>query len=186
MNWEAIAAIGQILSAAGVVFTLGYLGVQIRQSNSIARWETHRSAVMGFSDAMRSVISDAETAQIFRSGLLGLENLNAIDRLRFSFIISDLVLNFKDTLAAYDAKMFDKPTYEAWQAYMCSMLNMPGGEIWWKENQAAYIARVREVIDQGKLEVPALDATAPSFWMTGSTIEIKSLNPDRSTWSNKP
>ena len=46
------------------------------------------------------------------------------------FIISDLVLNFKDTLAAYDAKLFDKPTYEAWQAYMCSMLNTPGGEIW--------------------------------------------------------
>jgi hypothetical protein len=185
MNWEAISAIGQILSAAGVVFTLGYLAVQIRQSNSIAQWETHRSAVQGFSDAMRSVISDADTAQIFRSGLLELENLNAVDRLRFSFILSDLVLNFKDTLAAYDAKMFDKPTYEAWQAYMCSILNMPGGEIWWKENREGYIARVREVIDQGKLEVPAFDAIAPSFWMTGSAIEIKSPNPDRSTWSNK-
>ena len=97
MNWEAIAAIGQILSAAGVVFTLGYLGVQIRQANSIAHWETHQSAVRGFSDALRPIVSDPETAQVYRSGLLELENLNAVDRLRFSTIIGELVLNFKDT-----------------------------------------------------------------------------------------
>jgi hypothetical protein len=185
MNWEAIAAIGQILSAAGVVFTLGYPAVQIRQSNSIAQWETHRSAVMGFNDAMRSIISDPETAQVYHSRLLEFESLNAVDRLRFMFIIHELVLNLKDTLAAYDAKMFDKQTYEAWQAHICSILNTPGGEIWWKENQASYIARVLEVIDNGKLEVPALDAIGPSFWMTGTAIEIKSPNPDRSTWSNK-
>ncbi len=35
MNWEAISAIGEIVGAAAVVATLGYLAFQIRQSNSI-------------------------------------------------------------------------------------------------------------------------------------------------------
>ena len=32
MNWEAIGAIGEVLGAAAVVVTLGYLAVQIRQN----------------------------------------------------------------------------------------------------------------------------------------------------------
>jgi hypothetical protein len=32
MNWEAIGAIGEVLGALGVVFTLAYLAVQIRQN----------------------------------------------------------------------------------------------------------------------------------------------------------
>jgi hypothetical protein len=185
MNWEAIGAVGELLSAAGVVFTLGYLAVQIRQSNSIANWETHRSAVTSFSDALQSVINDADTARVYRSGLLDLESLEPVDRLRFSTLISVLVLNFKDTLAAYDAKMFDQPTYEAWQGYICSTLNTPGGALWWQENRTTYIPRVCEVIDKGRLEVPAIDAIAPTFYMANTEIQIQSPNPDRSTYSGR-
>jgi hypothetical protein len=32
MNWEAIGAVGEILSALGVLVTLGYVGFQIRQN----------------------------------------------------------------------------------------------------------------------------------------------------------
>lgn len=164
MNWEAIGAVGELLSAAGVVFTLGYLAIQIRQSNSIASWETHRSAVTGFSDALQGVISDADTARVYQSGMLDLESLEPMDRLRFSTIISILVLNFKDTLAAYDAKMFDQPTYEAWQEYICSILNTPGGAIWWQENRSVYIDRVCEVIDEGRSKVPAINVINPTFF----------------------
>ncbi len=33
MNWEAIGAIGEVLGAAGVIITLAYLAVQIRQNS---------------------------------------------------------------------------------------------------------------------------------------------------------
>ena len=32
MNWEALGAIGEIVGAVGVILTLGYLAVQIRQN----------------------------------------------------------------------------------------------------------------------------------------------------------
>ena len=155
MNWDAIGAAGELLGAAGVIFTLGYLAVQIRQSNKIANRETHRSAVTGYSSAMQSVMHDAGAAQMYRCGLLDLENLEPDDRIRFGTILSVLTLNFKDTLAAYDANMFDKPTYDAWRDYLCGILNTPEGTTWWQENRSTYIARVRDVIDEGLLEVPA-------------------------------
>ncbi len=88
MNWEAIGAVGEILSAMGVVVTLGYLAVQIRQSNAIASWETHRSAVAGFSDAFQNIANDADNARVYRCGLFDLQSLAPDDRLRFSNIVA--------------------------------------------------------------------------------------------------
>jgi hypothetical protein len=40
MNWDAIGAIGEIVGAAAVVVTLGYLAIQTRQSNKLTRANT--------------------------------------------------------------------------------------------------------------------------------------------------
>jgi hypothetical protein len=40
MDWEAIGAIGQLISAAAVVLSLVYLGVQIRQNTKAVRSST--------------------------------------------------------------------------------------------------------------------------------------------------
>ena len=39
MNWEMLGAIGELLGAAGVIFTLAYLALQIRQSNLLTTWQ---------------------------------------------------------------------------------------------------------------------------------------------------
>jgi hypothetical protein len=33
MNWDAIAAVGQVLGSIAVLVTLGYLAVQVRHAN---------------------------------------------------------------------------------------------------------------------------------------------------------
>jgi hypothetical protein len=37
MNWDAIGAIGEVVGALGVVVTLAYLAIQIRQNTDSAR-----------------------------------------------------------------------------------------------------------------------------------------------------
>jgi len=44
VSWEAIGAIGELLGALGVILTLGYLAVQIRQ-NTLAMEESRRLAL---------------------------------------------------------------------------------------------------------------------------------------------
>jgi hypothetical protein len=43
MNWEAVSAIGQIVSAVGVVVSLVYLGLQVSMGNRLAKAEAWRS-----------------------------------------------------------------------------------------------------------------------------------------------
>ena len=40
MNWEAIGAIGELVGAVGVIATLAYLAVQIRQNSQAVRSST--------------------------------------------------------------------------------------------------------------------------------------------------
>ena len=42
MDWEAIGAVGEILGAAGVIITLAYLAVQIRQNTKTVRGATRQ------------------------------------------------------------------------------------------------------------------------------------------------
>jgi hypothetical protein len=52
MNWEAIAATGQMLGSIAVVVTLGYLSVQVRH----ARTDLRRSLSQGRSEAIRGLL----------------------------------------------------------------------------------------------------------------------------------
>ena len=45
MNWEAIGAVGEVLGAVGVILTLGYLAVQIRQNTAMMTVQTVQASV---------------------------------------------------------------------------------------------------------------------------------------------
>src|SRR5262245_19199499 len=168
MNWDAIGAVSELLSAIGVIVTLAYLALQIRQSNKIASWQSHQASVIGFSRHASEIVRDADTARVLRVGLLDMKSLGSDDLVRFQYCLTDAVLMFKDILDAHDKGLFDQATYQAWEAYIAAILNMPGGDIWWSENRTNFIERLREVIDGAKRTFPRYDQIAPSFWKTGS------------------
>ncbi len=60
MNWEAIGAIGEVLGAAGVILTLGYLAFQIRQNNRHLAQEAQRSRSQAIRENMRIMTENAE------------------------------------------------------------------------------------------------------------------------------
>lgn len=43
MNWDAISAVGKLVGAAGVILTLVYLAIQIRQNTAAVKGATHQT-----------------------------------------------------------------------------------------------------------------------------------------------
>jgi len=80
MNWEAIGAMGEIVGAAAVVATLGYLAVQIRHSTKVARSATRQSIVEMTMSTARDIVSDGELAELLIRDMRG-EELGAAQRL---------------------------------------------------------------------------------------------------------
>lgn len=64
MNWEAIGAAGEVLGAIAVFVTLIYLATQVRQSNSLARFNATTELVNQFNELNRMVSTDQSLRKV--------------------------------------------------------------------------------------------------------------------------
>ena len=73
MNWEAIGAIGEILGAGGVIATLAYLAVQIRQNTKMARAATRQELAGQMQTLASDLVKVEGIADIFQKHIEGEE-----------------------------------------------------------------------------------------------------------------
>jgi len=66
MNWDAIAAIGQMLGSVAVLVTLAYVAAQVHQ----ARRETRRGLSQGRAEAVRHLRNLRITYHIWPNGCI--------------------------------------------------------------------------------------------------------------------
>ena len=60
MNWEAIGAVGEVIGAAGVIFSLVYLATQIRASSKQANADAIYDLQKGQADVMATFSGNPE------------------------------------------------------------------------------------------------------------------------------
>ncbi|MFZ0486862.1 MAG: hypothetical protein WAL83_07675 [Arenicellales bacterium] len=83
MNWDATAAIGQVLGAIGVIASLLYLAAQERQNNRASAVEAKLTSTQLLSAFIDDLISDPELMDVWLNGRKVLGALNDRDRFRF-------------------------------------------------------------------------------------------------------
>jgi len=78
MNWEAVAAIGEVVGALGVIASLGYLAVQIRQNIEVGQVASTNQAQEQTWQARLAMVQDADSirtlAKFTEQGLDNPEN----------------------------------------------------------------------------------------------------------------
>ena len=62
MNWDAIGAIGEILGAAAVVLTLGYVAIQVRHAKNETADQNRLERARGVREMALAMISNPEVA----------------------------------------------------------------------------------------------------------------------------
>ena len=90
MNWEAIGAVAEALGAIGVILTLAYLTVQIRQNTSATRSSVRQALSDSNLVLPTSVIENGDFAKIWVKSF-NEESLDEDEKLRLqAFIYRDL------------------------------------------------------------------------------------------------
>ena len=69
MNWEAIGAVGEMLGASGVVITLAYLAVQLKQNTRTVRSNSATAHTQAGQAHLTALTQNAEVNKLFWSGL---------------------------------------------------------------------------------------------------------------------
>jgi hypothetical protein len=147
---DALGNIGDFLGGIGVVITLIYLAVQIRQNTTSSRTESYQAAVAAISDWTRDVGANPASSRIVEAGSRDFEALSSEERVQFNLIMAALVRNLENIHFQFTHGAIDESTWSGWANRTHSLLEPDGARAWWRTQEAAYSPEFRHFVDEHK------------------------------------
>src|SRR3954451_17294289 len=133
MNWDAIVAISQLIAAVGVILSLVFVGLQIKQNTRAVQRAEHNSTMEQWTVIRQAIAQNRDIAELMTAGRHGERALDAADQLRLEQMLQE------NGWAAYhiwdrtQRGIFPNGTFEATAGALLGMLlRTPGGESWWR------------------------------------------------------
>jgi hypothetical protein len=178
MNWEAIGAVGEVLGAVGVIVTLGYLAVQIRQTNVNTRAQARQTLIDTWSVASWELARDPELIRVFAEAMGHWPDVSDQDKTAFNLAITRFVSNIQNGLLLRDAGLLDDAVLDQVAYYMLTVVRSPAGSRWWNDYALAW-PEVRAYLDQrlagDDIDIPTFDELMPNW------TALASKRPERSS-----
>ncbi len=137
MNWSAISAISDFLAAVGVILSLIYLAIQIRQSNRNYRIESARSVMGNFHGNSWDVAKNAELRRIMLAAVNGYATMDQQDSSSFDMFMWRYLGNAHDALQLYEKGLLDEESFEViMQSLLVTIRSIPE---WWTQTENTHI-----------------------------------------------
>ena len=154
MNWNAIGAISSLLEAIGVIITLIYLAIQIRQSTRM-----QQSAIAQVTSSSRTAwyelgASDPEFALLYTKGLTQPDELTDEERTRFFWMLARGFSTFEEMYSQYRLKLVEEQDWERYRNSAREMIENPVVGSWWESGVTVFTSSFIHDI------TPDLDVTA--------------------------
>ena len=83
MNWDAVGAVGELVGAIAVVFTLGYLALQMKQNTVAIRAQSLIARTNEIDQSLREIALSEDLSDIYhRLNTQGVSSLTAAEKAR--------------------------------------------------------------------------------------------------------
>jgi hypothetical protein len=140
MSLEDLGNIGEFLAAIGVIISLIYLAVQIRQNSAYlaqniksVQTSTLLAARVAGNEFPSMVAQDAEAARISTLGFGNAADLSPLDRLRFYSMLSTWFVTQETMFLLHKADAIDRELYATWERNLRQILSLPSVAEWCRE-----------------------------------------------------
>ncbi len=151
MNWEAIGAVAEAVGAVGVILTLAYLAVQIRQNTKSLRATTSQSVMGDASRFLENLYESPELNTLWLTGHRDPDALSEADRERFHFFIMSWLRRFENIHHQWQSGLLEDDQWESMHTSNLEGVLSPGGRAWWAQNSQRFNRGFRSYID-GELD----------------------------------
>jgi hypothetical protein len=133
MNWNAVAAVAELLAAIGVIASLVYLAGQVRSSGRQARQAAIQSVVNQMNTVWTSMSATREHAGVWVEGSKGVDALvDEIDQVRFSALMLSIMRPYEEIFYYRGDGLVDDWTWEAIKEQCHALMGSPGFADWWE------------------------------------------------------
>src|SRR5438874_2874825 len=133
MNWDAIVAISQLVAAVGVILSLVFVGLQIKQNTRALQRTEHNSTMEQWTVIRQAIAQNRDIAELMTAGLQGERTLDSADQLRLEQMLAEQAWAAFHIWDRTQRGIFPKGTFEATGgALLCGLLKTAGGGTWWR------------------------------------------------------
>ena len=147
MKLETINAIAQLIAAIGVIASLFYLAVQIRQNTLSQRSVVVDSLTNSLITLVSPQSTDPVLTRAFASAIDDWWGVSEDERVRAATILFPLFKLFENAWFQKRQGTLDSQQWEGWDAYMRMYYHRPGTKIWWQMRRAAFASGFRDYIE---------------------------------------
>ncbi|MGZ5552894.1 MAG: hypothetical protein ACXWHF_04570 [Chthoniobacterales bacterium] len=161
MNWEMLAAIGQLAAVLVGIPSLIYLAIQIREQTKERRLSAVFALATQWSDLTKALHETAEFGEIYLRGLQDFDALDPVSKLRFSAFFNRFLKNFQGMYFAHRDGILMGDSWQEIERTMCDLLSYPGTRSWWKTRRHWHGEEFARVVDaiMARGEIPKAYAT---------------------------
>jgi hypothetical protein len=147
MSWEALGAIGEAMGGAGVVLTLLYLAIQVRQHTAEMRSQASESVAENLREWLMPMIEDPELSRIFRMGAEGWDHFAPDDKARFFHMAFVWLKTIEAAHYQFVRGRLDPEVWKGWEAVVTSYLRGPGIQGYWCQRRQGFSASFQAYVD---------------------------------------
>lgn len=138
MNWDAVGALAELAGAFGVIVTLGYLAVQIRQNSKLLSASAADSSRDAYNELGRILGTSADAARVYTAGVEAPASLSPGETTQFHSLCH---------LAVNAVHQRFRSGYDV--ADDCHLLMKQAGyRHYWEHRSEAYPEDFRELVSQ--------------------------------------
>src|SRR5881398_146947 len=133
MHWDAIVAISQLVAAVGVILSLVFVGLQIKQNTRALQRTEHNSTMEQWTVIRQAIAQNRDIAELMTTGLQGERTLDSADQLRLEQMLAEQAWAAFHIWDRTQRGIFPNGTFEATGgALLATLLRTSGGGTWWR------------------------------------------------------
>ena len=149
VSLEQIFYLTQIAGSVGVIVSLVFVGLQIRQNTSALYRNEHNSTMTQWTVIRMAIVENRDIAELMTSGLYGDMPLDAADQFRLEQFLNEQVWAAFHIWDREQRGVFAKGTFQSTGGPLVNaLLSTPRGNAWWRNaKNSFFLPPYVEVVD---------------------------------------
>ena len=147
MNWEMLAAIGQLATVLVGIPSLIYFAVQMREQTKERRQSAVNALTVQWGDLTCALHESAEFSAIYLRGLQSFNDLDAVSKVRLSAFLNRFFKNFQAMYFSYCDGVLSASLWGEIERTMSDLIAYPGTRQWWETRRHWHTEEFGRVVD---------------------------------------
>lgn len=148
MNLDFLGNIGEFVGAVGVIVSLAYFSVQLRQNTKALKASSYQEISHNSRELLELLIADGSMAEIFTRGREGgIEVLSPVERVRWHSMLLAIFRHWDNLFYQYRNDMLERELWKSYQHVIRGYMSDVGFQEWWEQQREGFSLSLQELIN---------------------------------------